>query len=62
MPSQTAAPREDEAEQGGHTDGDNVIQLKGRTACEVNTADELVVAELVFNGAFSTLDASQVRH
>ena len=44
----------------GHTDGDNVIQLKGRTACEVNTADELVVAELVFAGAFSSLDPAQV--
>ena len=44
----------------GHTDGDNVIQLKGRTACEVNTADELVVAELVFAGAFSSLEPAQV--
>ncbi|OQS00492.1 DEAD/DEAH box RNA helicase [Thraustotheca clavata] len=34
---------------------DNVIGRKGRTACEVSTADELLVTELIFNGAFNDL-------
>jgi ATP-dependent RNA helicase DOB1 len=32
-----------------------VIETKGRVACEVNTADELLVTELVFTGAFIEL-------
>lgn len=36
----------------GHTDEDNVIQLKGQTASQISTADELVVTELMFNGIF----------
>lgn len=43
----------------GHTDAKNVVQLKGRVACEINTADELLVTELMFNGAFNDLDAAQ---
>ena len=34
----------------GHVDEDQVVQLKGRAACEVDTADELLVTELMFNG------------
>lgn len=30
----------------GHVDANGVIQTKGRTACEINTADELVVVEV----------------
>jgi superfamily II RNA helicase len=36
----------------GHTDEDNVIQLKGQTASQISTADELLVTELMFNGVF----------
>ena len=32
----------------GHTEED-VVQLKGRAACEVSTADELLITELMFN-------------
>ena len=43
----------------GLVGGDNVVTLKGRVACEVNTADELLVTELIFNGVFNDLDAGQ---
>merc|ERR1719174_1557533 len=43
----------------GHTDDDNVIQIKGRVACEINTADELVVTELIFAGVFNELTVEQ---
>jgi len=36
-----------------------VIQTKGRTACEINTANELVVVELVFSGVFAELSVEQ---
>jgi len=36
----------------GHVTSGGVIDTKGRVACEVNTADELLVTELVFDGTF----------
>ena len=44
----------------GHIDADNVVQLKGRVACEINTADELLVTELMFNGAFNDLTPARL--
>ncbi len=43
----------------GHVDANGVIQTKGRTACELNTADELVVTELIFTGVFKSLNVEQ---
>ena len=43
----------------GHVDSNGVIQTKGRTACEVNTANELVVVELIFTGVFNDLSVEQ---
>jgi ATP-dependent RNA helicase DOB1 len=43
----------------GHVDGNGVIQTKGRTACEINTANELVVTELIFTGVFKSLAVEQ---
>jgi ATP-dependent RNA helicase DOB1 len=43
----------------GHVDANGVIQTKGRTACEINTADELVVVELMFTGVFNDLSVEQ---
>jgi hypothetical protein len=39
----------------GHANDENVIELKGRSSCEVSTADELLVTELVFGGVFTPL-------
>eukprot|EP00300_Choanocystis_sp_HF-7_P014133 c18578_g1_i2.p1 GENE.c18578_g1_i2~~c18578_g1_i2.p1 ORF type:complete len:1024 (+),score=274.98 c18578_g1_i2:41-3073(+) len=39
----------------GHTNSDNVIQMKGRIACEISAADEILVTELIFNGVFNDL-------
>ena len=44
----------------GHTNEDNVIQLKGQTASQISTADELVVTELMFNGVFGDLTPPQI--
>jgi len=44
----------------GHTNADNVIELKGRVACEVSTADELMVTELLFTGTLTELGAEQI--
>lgn len=43
-----------------YTNEDNVIQTKGRTACEVNTADELLLTELIFNGIFNEMTSEQI--
>jgi len=38
----------------------NVIDLKGRVACEISTGDELLVTELMFGGLFNELAADQI--
>ena len=43
----------------GHVDASGVIQTKGRAACEINTANELVVVELLFAGLFNDLTVEQ---
>jgi ATP-dependent RNA helicase DOB1 len=43
-----------------HLDADLVLKLKGRAACWVDTADELLVTELMFNGVFRGLDHHQL--
>lgn len=43
----------------GHVDANGVIQTKGRTACEINTTDELVVVEMMFAGVFNNLAVEQ---
>jgi len=40
-----------------YTDQDDVVQLKGRVACEISTCEELVATELLLGGAFNALDA-----
>ncbi|GAB4854072.1 Helix-loop-helix protein 2 [Ancistrocladus abbreviatus] len=44
----------------GHVDEDGVVQLKGRAACLIDTGDELLVTELMFNGTFNDLDHHQI--
>lgn len=44
----------------GHVDAEGVVQLKGRAACELDTADELLTTELMFNGVFGGLDKHQL--
>ena len=33
----------------------DVIDKKGRVACEIDTGDELVLTEMLFNGVFNDL-------
>jgi ATP-dependent RNA helicase DOB1 len=43
-----------------HVDDDFVLKSKGRAACWIDTADELLVTELMFNGVFRKLDHHQL--
>jgi ATP-dependent RNA helicase DOB1 len=40
-----------------HVTEEGVVMTKGRVACEMTTADELVSTELIFNGTFKELSA-----
>ncbi|KAF8316179.1 antiviral helicase [Clavulina sp. PMI_390] len=40
----------------GFTTADDVVEMKGRVACEISTGDELLLTEMVFNGVFNTLE------
>ena len=44
----------------GHIDNDGVVLTKGRAACEIDTADELLVTELMFNGVFAGLSPHEL--
>ena len=43
-----------------HLDSGLVLKLKGRAACWIDTADELLVTELMFNGVFRRVDHHQL--
>ncbi|KAJ8088841.1 ATP-dependent RNA helicase mtr4 [Marasmius tenuissimus] len=43
----------------GFTTADDIVDLKGRVACEISTGDELLLTELIFNGVFNTLEPEQ---
>ena len=39
---------------------DDVVELKGKVACEVSSADELVMSELIFKGVLKDASTEQV--
>jgi ATP-dependent RNA helicase DOB1 len=44
----------------GHVDSEGVVAVKGRVAAEIQSADELVLTELIFNGVFKALGPDQI--
>ncbi|XP_046332583.1 exosome RNA helicase MTR4-like [Haliotis rufescens] len=43
----------------GYATSSDVIEIKGRVACEISSADELLLTELLFNGVFNNLTEQQ---
>lgn len=43
----------------GFTTASDIVDVKGRVACEISTGDELLLTELIFNGVFNTLAPEQ---
>ncbi|TFK24097.1 antiviral helicase [Coprinopsis marcescibilis] len=43
----------------GFTSSDDIVDVKGRVACEISSGDELLLTELIFNGAFNALNPEQ---
>jgi len=39
----------------GFISASDIVDMKGRVACEISTGDELLLTELIFDGAFNTL-------
>ena len=44
----------------GFTNKENVVQIKGRVACEINASDELLLTEMMFNGVYNELSVAQI--
>jgi len=44
----------------GYCTPSDVIEIKGRIACELSSADELLLTEMMFNGLFNPLSPPQV--
>jgi antiviral helicase SKI2 len=42
-----------------YIDKERTVQLKGRVACEVNSCDELIVTEMIFENFFTALTAEE---
>ncbi|WWC59118.1 uncharacterized protein I303_101666 [Kwoniella dejecticola CBS 10117] len=43
----------------GFTTADDVVEMKGRVACEISTGDELMLTEMMFGGTFGELTPEQ---
>ncbi len=43
----------------GFTTDQDVVEKKGRVACEISTGDELLLTEMIFNGVFNDLTPEQ---
>lgn len=43
----------------GYCNNADVIEFKGRVACELSSGDELLLTEMIFNGTFNELTAPQ---
>ncbi|CAH7666284.1 rRNA-processing arch domain-domain-containing protein [Phakopsora pachyrhizi] len=43
----------------GFSNSEDVVEIKGRVACEISSGDELLLTEMIFNGAFSQLTPEQ---
>ena len=43
----------------GFTTNEDVVEKKGRVACEISTGDELLLTEMIFNGVFNDLTPEQ---
>lgn len=43
----------------GFTTSADIVDMKGRVACEISTGDELLLTELIFNGVFNSLSPEQ---
>lgn len=43
----------------GYINDQDVIEMKGRVACEISAGDELLLTEMIFQGAFNDLTVEQ---
>ena len=43
----------------GFTTSSDIVDMKGRVACEISTGDELLLTEMIFNGVFNSLQPEQ---
>lgn len=43
----------------GFATNDDVVEQKGRVACEISSGDELLLTEMIFNGVFNDLTPQQ---
>lgn len=44
----------------GYITSDNVVELKGKVACEISSADELTLTELTFNGVLKDVKVEEM--
>lgn len=42
------------------TNKDDIVQLKGKVACDISACDEILVTELIFSGLFGEIEPNEV--
>jgi ATP-dependent RNA helicase DOB1 len=52
--------RKDVLRKLGHIDNNDNVTLKGRAASQIDTGDELLITELMFDGTFGALDENEL--
>ena len=43
-----------------YTTAEGVVELKGKVACEISSADELTLTELMFSGVFKDISSEEI--
>lgn len=41
-------------------DKDDIVQMKGKVACEISASDEILATELLFLGMFNDMEPAQI--
>ena len=44
----------------GWINKDDIVELKGKVACEVSACDEIIITELLFTGIFQDINPPEI--
>lgn len=44
----------------GFTNKEDIVQIKGKVACEISACDEILVTELMFAGVFNEMECNEI--
>jgi len=42
------------------TNKDDIVQIKGKVACDISACDEIMITELMFSGLFNEMESNEI--